>query len=326
MVQQFSEVRGGRGGQLDIDDRWVSLGFYRLPVHDTRSGQRGPVIQHHDSEHLPELADCMKIGWVRDATLKERLGGAQVCEDLLRRAAPDSVELIDCPPGALQTDVDAYVALRCQLYSSEEIGQMASRPLIHYEMDYWEFESANRAALYAGANYILWCSPLHAEVMERRYGIRKRGESLPCPMDVNHWLDNRSHSNGDRAGAMWYGEAHPLKGPDIVMDWAEKNQVYLDLYGINLPPSNGGNPYVRIVGQVDDVQRDLALASHEQFVHFPRQPEPFCYSLLEAWLAGLTVTYAGRIGIDSYGLPWPELAERCHKAPQEFWRIVEREI
>jgi LmbE family N-acetylglucosaminyl deacetylase len=119
---------------------------------------------------------------------------------------------------------------------------------------------------------------------------------------------------------MWYGHASPQKGPDIVVEWAKRNKVPLDIYGFGFGASEP-DAEVTIKGTVSDEQRDMALSAHKEFVHFPRYPEPFCYSLMEAWLAGLEVTYAGRVGIDSYEQPWEEVAERSRES--EFWKIAE---
>ena len=266
----------------------------------------------------------MKVGWVRDLTLDDRPGGAQRCERLLKMAAPTSVELIECPPGNVQDNVDAYIALRCQLYTVEEIEKITSKPCFHWAMDYWEWTNfEQRQIIFTKSRKILFGSPLHKQIFVRRWNIGQKAELLPYPIDVEKWLSIRNRSNG-RSGAMWYGENHPYKGPDLAVRWSTMNQIQLDIYGVGMPQQPSNNPLVHMVGQVSDSDLDLALATHEKFVHFPRGPEGFCYSLMEAWLAGLEVIYAGRIGLDSWEKDWVELAEDCNNAPRRFWEIAEQ--
>ncbi len=267
----------------------------------------------------------MKIGWVRDFTLAERPGGAQVCEDLLRKAVPQSVELVECPPGSVQDDVDAYILLRCQRYSVEEVSKIILKPCLHWAMDYWEWGNLEQKQLvYTKIKTILFGSPLHKAVfLKKSGGIGNHAELLPYPVDVEKWLGVRKHSNG-RSGAMWFGEFHPYKAPDMAARWATDNKVILDMYGIGIGPAETTNPFVRVIGTLTDEQLQLALASHQYFVHFPRIPEGFPYSLMEAWLAGLEVLYSGRIGLDSWDMSWNDLAVKCAETPIRFWELAER--
>lgn len=268
----------------------------------------------------------MKIGWVRDYKLSERPGGTQVCESLLRAGVETAggVELIECPPGSVQTDVDAYIALNCQTYTLDEMRQITSKPLLHYSLDYWDsgnFEQ--RALIFSKARKVFFCSPLHKSVYIRRWGIGHRGEIITPPMDVEHWLSLREKSNG-RSGIMWCGTSDTSKGLDIAVLWAKEHDAQLDIYGIGLSPGQvSPDEKIHVRGYVEDNEHDLALATHEKFVFFPRGPEPFCYSLLEAWLAGLEVIYSGRIGFESFDKPWDEITEDCYKSPQRFWEIAE---
>lgn len=265
----------------------------------------------------------MKIGWVRDFSPSERPGGAQVCGKLLQGQTPPDVELIECPPGSVRDDVDAYIAMRCQRYSLEEINQVVSKPCLHWAMDYWEWDNfPQREVIFTKSTKIIFGSPLHKSVFVGRWGLGQKADLLAYPMDVEHWLSVRSMSNG-REGAMWYGEVHPIKGVDLLVSWANSNRAHLDMYGIGHGEKQESQ-FVKIWGLVSDTERDQALASHQHFIHFPRGPEGFCYSLMEAWLAGLQVVYSGRIGLDSWDKPWADLAVDCYHAPERFWKIAEQ--
>jgi glycosyltransferase involved in cell wall biosynthesis len=264
----------------------------------------------------------MKIGWLRDFKFGERSGGAQLCEKLLREAVPSTVELIDCPSGNVQ-EADAYILLRCQTYSLEEIQSVVQKPCFHYVFDYWEWSNfQQRHLVMTQSRQVIFNSPLHKQVFYNRWGLGARGEILPPPIDVQHWLDLRNSANG-RSGAMWTGEVHPYKGMDLAIRWATENDVELDVYGIGLTPIASPVPNVRILGELTDEQRDLALMSHESFLHFPRAPEGFSYSMLESWISGLEVIYSGRNGVDSFDMEWSELVSECSRSADKFWEMAE---
>lgn len=265
----------------------------------------------------------MKIGWLRDFKYGERPGGAQLCEKLFREAVPPSVELVECPRDGVE-EADAYVLLRCQTYSVEEIKRVTAKPCFHYVFDYWEWNNfEQRHLVMTQSRQILFNSPLHKRVFVKRWGLGARGDILPPPMEIQHWINLKNASNG-RSGALWYGEVHTYKGMDLAIRWAAENKVELDVYGIGLNPMPSPVENVRIMGQLTDEQRDLALMSHEKLLHFPRAPEGFSYSMLEAWLSGLEVIYSGRSGLDSFDKGWDEIVKDCSQSANEFWQIAER--
>jgi hypothetical protein len=50
----------------------------------------------------------MRIGWLADSG--GIVGGAELTTAEFRAAAPDGVEIVDCPHGAIITGLDAYVS------------------------------------------------------------------------------------------------------------------------------------------------------------------------------------------------------------------------
>ena len=267
----------------------------------------------------------MRIGWLRDYTLSERPGGAQVCEELLRKRSPqgdEGLELIECPPGSVRDDVEGYVVLSYSLYSLDEIQQISQKRFIHYSMSISDPRTDQGQIIFSKSRKILFASPLHKSVFLKRWGAGAKADLLPYPVNVEKWVKLREKSNG-RSGAMWYGQAKPGKGLDIVAEWATRNQVPIDIYGIGVPTETPApDNMVHLRGQADNSQLEFALATHERFIHFPQQPERFCYPLMESWLAGLEVMYRGRIGLDSWDKPWEDLATDCDKSADTFWEIT----
>jgi hypothetical protein len=56
-----------------------------------------------------------RVGWLADAaTIK---GGAELTQEEFRRAAPEGVEIVDCPPGGVVPGLDVYAIHNCITYS-----------------------------------------------------------------------------------------------------------------------------------------------------------------------------------------------------------------
>ena len=60
----------------------------------------------------------MRIGWLHDPV--KYVGGAELSGREFRAAAPEGVEVVDCPPGGIETGLDTYVAHNVTRYAPEE--------------------------------------------------------------------------------------------------------------------------------------------------------------------------------------------------------------
>ena len=64
------------------------------------------------------------------------------------------------------------------------------------------------------------------------------------------------------------------------------------------------------------------LARYGKMVFFPREPQCFAYSVLEAYLLGLEVEVSGRIGVESFDCNFDELVDRCSHSGRDFWDMA----
>jgi hypothetical protein len=80
----------------------------------------------------------------------------------------------------------------------------------------------------------------------------------------------------ERQGAIWYGEWAWGKAPDIAIKWAVEQQTMVDFYSPTLPANQKPpNRFVRLHGFAPEDGWWDVIASHQQFVHFPVNPNAF---------------------------------------------------
>src|SRR5690348_2915092 len=75
----------------------------------------------------------MRIGWLMDQP--QAPGGAELTQAEFRAAAPDSVEIIDCPPGGITTGLDRYVIHNCVQYDIGDLESIGRAKIIKYHHD-----------------------------------------------------------------------------------------------------------------------------------------------------------------------------------------------
>lgn len=270
----------------------------------------------------------MRLGLLYDHTFGERPGGAQRFADRMLRAVPSEVDVIPCPPGALDRDCDAYMLYLTKRYSAAEYEHVLSRPFVRFEQDYWrDFEGNGqwRDRLNEQARLVAFCSPLHREVYRAyHHGPSGPTECIPCPLDPAELAPVRAKwDEQGREGAIWYGEWQWFKAPDIAQRWALETETATDFYSPSLPVGTPAmNPYVRLHGFGGEADWWDTVARHQTFIHFPRQPECWPWSVHEAYVLGLDVVIAGRFGIESYAGGLVAAVDAAVDSPRRWWEVA----
>jgi len=283
----------------------------------------------------------LKIGVMKDYSLEERAGGAQRAMQLFEQGAPSVVELVRIPVGATELDstCDAYFTGLVKSFPDALLQQLveSKKPHVRYQFDLWQDHSSGRTwakALCEHANVTMFPSPLYRHLFLSGWQIEAKETylALAPPMDINALKPHRekwdNHPEGKkREGLCYFGEVHPLKGVDLAIRWAENEGQVLDIYG-PLSFNFVNNAAARYNGCPDLETLYDAVASHEWFIHMPRQVDGFSYSILEAMLLGLRVYASGKLGIESWlevctAGDFDELVEKCVLAPSEFWKLTE---
>jgi len=106
-----------------------------------------------------------------------------------------------------------------------------------------------------------------------------------------------------------------------------ENHVAVDFFS----PSMGRgetpfNLYTTMCGFHRDDGWYRHFARYGRLVFFPRTPQPFAQSVLEAYLLGLEVTVSGRIGCESFGVGLDGVAEMCAESAAKFWDVMSNAV
>jgi hypothetical protein len=246
----------------------------------------------------------MKVGWLIDNPGYR--GGAEFTADEFRAAAPEDVEVVDCPPGSIDYDCDLYIVHNAVHYYRDELSDLKGKRVIKYAHDLFPHSPrGSREWLEQNAEWV-FCSPAQKE----RMGLK--GICIPPPLDIRA---NRSQRrNGKREGtcsiAQW---RNPGKGAGLVAEYARQwGQV--DVWGPGDYIPRG--PGIHYCGEVPPEVIPDTLALYETFVFLPFDFEPFCRTVVEAHYAGCSLVVNDMIGARYY---LEENPDALLNASQNFW-------
>ena len=159
----------------------------------------------------------MRVGWLADTG--SYVGGAELTQAEFKAAAPNGVEIVDCPVGMIVPGLDRYVIHNNVLYTLDDMERI-NGPCVRYWHDVGpHLHPGVREWLNENASHVC-CSPLQAEYM----GL-DAVRCIPPPVDLSRFEQAAAQVNGSRSGsvcvASWrnYG-----KGPHKVLgvggqDW-----------------------------------------------------------------------------------------------------------
>src|SRR5262245_16013014 len=246
----------------------------------------------------------MRVGWLMDRG--EYVGGAELTQGEFAQAAPEGVELVPCPAGAIDRKCDRYVIQNCVQYEAEDLATIPAVPVFKYWHDVGpHLRPGARGWLNQHATYIC-CSPLQAEWMDI-----ESPHLIPPPLDLKRFYDAAAESKG-RAGAVSIGSWRNYgKAPHKALEWAQGNGG-IDFYGSGpfAPPNSVEVPY-HMMPQL--------LAGYQTFVFLPIVIEPFGRLVAEAWASGCELVVNGLVGARYWIEERPEALET---AAEDFWRVV----
>jgi hypothetical protein len=75
----------------------------------------------------------VRVGWLADSA--GVLGGAELTSAEFRAAAPDGVEVVDCPHGAVIDHLDIYVVQNCVQYTLDDFRCTGIKRIVKYWHD-----------------------------------------------------------------------------------------------------------------------------------------------------------------------------------------------
>jgi hypothetical protein len=247
----------------------------------------------------------VRVGWLADSA--GVLGGAELTSAEFKAAAPDGVEIVDCPHGAVIPSCDRYVVQNCVMYSLEDFNWPGYRPVIKYWHDVGPHVQAPVRDWLETNAAMICCSPLQADAM----GYDDVAH-IPPPVNLSRFEEAAARQNGNRKGSVSVGSWRNYgKAPHRVEEWGAQNGG-VDFYGGGMfaPGASREIPY--------ESMPEL-LASYERFVFLPSVLEPFGRVVAEAWAAGCEI-----VTNDLVGAKWwiTERPEAIETAAEDFWRVV----
>lgn len=247
----------------------------------------------------------MRVGWLVDQAGNP--GGAELTQDEFRQAAPEGVEIVDCPAGEVASDCDRYVIHNCVQYTVEDLAAVTGKPAVKFWHDVGPWlQDGVRDWLYTQAQAVC-CSPLQADYM----GLQD-AKLIPPPVDLARFVAAGAKSNGNRKGSVCIGSWRNYgKAPHKAAEWAAGNGG-IDFYGGGplAPPGSEELAYD---------QMPAVLAKYQTFVFLPSVLEPFGRVVAEAWAAGCELVVNGLVGA---GYWIEENPDAITTAAEDFWTVV----
>ena len=161
----------------------------------------------------------MRVGWLHDDP--GFLGGAELTMVEFAAAAPAGVEIVECPPGDVDQDLDRYVVGNCMSLHGQ--GQ-AARPLeAHHSLPPRRHPDPRSTGILSPKVRHIFCSPLQRARMETE------GELIPPALDLAPY---RMHANQNhRTGAVCVGRMAYGKGLELLAEYPEPVDVYSSVPG-----------------------------------------------------------------------------------------------
>jgi len=264
----------------------------------------------------------VKLGWLHDYRLSQRIGGAQLTNAQVIDCAPSWFEVVECYPGQMR-EADAYVLNNVKLFSPAELQQATAGVYFKFEHDYWDCYGWQRAIIpeiLTGARGVVFLSPLHAETFLDKWNVKPRRLALvPSSIDITPF---RMLPDYEREGVLWIGEMQPHKGVQHAAAWADHTRTRVDFYGMG--PEKPCGEYVQMYGQVAPEDVPALMARYSGFCFFPVWNEPFGRTVAEAVMAGceLHVTEE-KIGALSWKWKYRgEWMAAVSDAPVLFWKTI----
>lgn len=246
----------------------------------------------------------MRIGWLVDEPV--RPGGAELTQHEFRNAAPEHVEIVDCPAGNVDPDCDRYVIHNCVQYTLADLQPLEGKPVVKYWHDVGPWLQPEVRAWLTENALNVCCSPLQAEHMSLE------ALCVPPAVDVSRFEEAGAKVNGGRKGAVSVGSWRNYgKAPHKAAEWGAENGG-VEFYG-------GGELAPPGSEEVSYEQMPELLARYERFVFLPTVLEPFGRVVAEAWAAGCEIVTNGLVGARYWLEEDPEAIDR---AAEDFWGVV----
>ena len=281
----------------------------------------------------------MRVLFVSDFTLEQRLGGAQVSNDLIiKKGRQLGHEIIEHDHTSSVVD---FISSYDLLVSSnlEVISRAAPNKLdfilkhskhIRYEHDSCLYlDNSLRQQLFESSKLNFFLSDFHISFFRENYGdYFKNVEINYDPMNTKVFSEGDQENEYD---IVYCGYLHPLKGVNNLIKYAAENPTRrIDIFGWgdgDIASAFNDIVNIKFHGVKDYKEIADIFKKSKAIYHHPIVNEPFCRMVAEALLCGVTEVIGSKEKIGSYlefeKVGREEFAKKCSEATENFWNKIE---
>ena len=275
---------------------------------------------------------------VSDFTLEQRLGGAQVSNDLIikeGRARGHEIIEHDYTSSIIDflSSYDLLVSSNLEVISREtpaKLDFILKHPNhIRLEHDSCLYlDNTLRQQLFQSSKLNFFLSDFHVSFFRQSYGdYFKNVEINYDPMDTEIFSYDDQENKYD---IVYCGYIHPLKGVNNLIKYAADNpDRRIDIFGW------GDGDIASVFENIDNITfhgakdyREVAdiFKTSQAIYHHPVVNEPFCRMVAEALLCGVNEVIGAKDKIGSYlefkKVGAEQFAIKCSHATQNFWSKI----
>ena len=281
----------------------------------------------------------MRVLFVSDFTLEQRLGGAQVSNDLIiKKGRQLGHEIIEHDHTSSVID---FISSYDLLVSSnlEVISRAAPNKLdfilrhpnhIRLEHDSCLYlDNSLRQQLFESSKLNFFLSDFHISFFRENYGdYFKNVEINYDPMNTEVFSEGDQENEYD---IVYCGYLHPLKGVNNLIKYAAENPTRrIDIFGWgdgDIASAFNDIVNIKFHGVKDYKEIADIFKKSKAIYHHPIVNEPFCRMVAEALLCGVTEVIGSKEKIGSYlefeKVGREEFAKKCSEATENFWNKIE---
>ncbi len=291
---------------------------------------------------------------MNDYTIKELQGGATVTGSIMIKTGRELGHKIDeyTPkgfntypnPAVTLNTYDLIILNNINSFKPELIEWIIENlKYIKYEHDYsfcqWRSAQCWRCKikctpadifvkLYSNSLLNIFFSPLQLNIYKKFFGETMRDAvCIPAPMEREAWYPNKDIQQD---AYLYAGVLMNHKGIHQILDFADsqKNKIF-HFAGrvVDKKILDRIKEKYTYLGEIPYADMPKLLRKYKYFMINPQMPETFGLSVLEAMQSGCTIIKFAKsheIGLESYNLSPGKMIERCFKAPDTFWKAIER--
>ncbi len=290
----------------------------------------------------------MKIAFLKDYSMKEFIGGANVTDELMIQAGIEKGHNIqeinhqELTKNKLPVldNFDLIILSNINMFKTEVIEEIIrNRKYVTYNHDYLfcKFRSAQCETrckslctpakvyqdMYANSLLNIFLSPLQLQIHKKFFGMTMRDAIyIPSPIEQDKYRPNLAVQQD---AYLYIGSIMSHKGVPQMLDFARANKKKIFHFAgrpVSAELTKQLKTESRYLGELDHKDIPKLLRRYKYFMVNPQWPESFGRTLIEAICSGCTLVKFEKsqmTGMESYNLSPANMISLCADAPNVFW-------